>query len=59
MQKVVYRTMRDRGKQMDHHVYPRPHDQQTVSLRRWDWDKEKAKCSIPAIQSGDIAALEE
>ena len=26
------RTMRDRGKQMDHHVYPRPHDQQTVSL---------------------------
>ena len=36
-----------------------PHDQQTVSLRRWDWDKEKAKCSIPAIQSGDIAALEE
>ena len=36
-----------------------PHDQQTVSLRRWDWDKEKANCSIPAIQSGDIAALEE
>ena len=20
-----------------------PHDQQTVSLRRWDWDEEKAK----------------
>ena len=37
----------------------RPHDRQTVSLRRWDWDEEKAKCSIPAIQSGDIAALEE
>ena len=35
------------------------HDWQTVSLRRWNWDKEKAKCSNPAIQSGDIAALEE
>ena len=39
--------------------YPCPHDRQTGSLRRWDRDKEKAKCSLPAIQSGDIAALEE
>ena len=29
------------------------------SLRWWDWDYEKIKRSIPAIQSGDIAALEE
>ena len=29
------------------------------SLRWWDWDYEKIKCSIPAIQTGDIAALEE
>ena len=28
------------------------------SLRWWDWDEEKIKRSIPAIQSGDIAALE-
>ena len=27
-------------------------------LRWWDWDEEKIKRSIPAIQSGDIAALE-
>ena len=39
--------------------YLHPHDHQMVSLHRWDWEKEKAKCSIPAIQSGDIAALEE
>ena len=32
MQKVAYCTMKDRGKQMDHRVYPRPHDRQTVSL---------------------------
>lgn len=29
------------------------------ALRWWDWDYEKIKRSIPAIQSGDIAALEE
>ena len=28
------------------------------TLRWWDWDYEKLKRSIPAIQSGDIAALE-
>ena len=28
------------------------------ALRWWDWDYEKIKRSIPAIQSGDIAALE-
>ena len=38
--------------------YPRPRDRQTISPRRWDWDEEKIKKSIPAIQSGDIAALE-
>lgn len=27
-------------------------------LRWWDWDIETIRCSIPAIQSGDIAALE-
>ena len=27
-------------------------------LRRWDWDHEKIRRSIPAIQSGDVAALE-
>ena len=27
-------------------------------LRWWDWDEEKIKQNIPAIQSGDIAALE-
>ena len=27
-------------------------------LRWWDWDREKIKQSISAIQSGDIAALE-
>lgn len=39
--------------------YFSPHDRQTVSLRWWDLNKEKAKCSIPAIQLGNIAALEE
>ncbi len=29
------------------------------SLRWWDWDTEKIRACIPAIQSGDIAALEE
>lgn len=28
------------------------------ALRWWDWDEEKIKQNIPAIQSGDIAALE-
>ena len=28
------------------------------SLRWWDWDCEKIKRNIPAIQSGDLAALE-
>lgn len=28
------------------------------ALRRWDWDHEKIRRSIPAIQSGDVAALE-
>ena len=28
------------------------------SLRWWDWDVEKIRACIPAIQSGDIAALE-
>lgn len=28
------------------------------SLRWWDWDAEKIRACIPAIQSGDIAALE-
>lgn len=28
------------------------------TLRWWDWDYEKIKRSIPAIQSGDITALE-
>ena len=28
-------------------------------LRWWDWDYEKIKYSIPAIQSGDLAALED
>ena len=27
-------------------------------LRWWDWDYEKIKRSIPAIQSGNMAALE-
>ncbi len=29
------------------------------ALRWWDWDAEKIRACIPAIQSGDIAALEE
>lgn len=29
------------------------------SLRWWNWDAEKIRACIPAIQSGDIAALEE
>ena len=28
------------------------------ALRWWDWDEEKIKRSIPAIQSGSLAALE-
>ena len=36
-------------------------DEETVkkleALRWWDWDEEKIKRSIPAIQSGDIEAL--
>ena len=28
------------------------------ALRWWDWDYEKIKRSIPAIQSGNMAALE-
>lgn len=28
------------------------------ALRWWDWDEEKIKRNIPAIQSGDMAALE-
>ncbi len=28
------------------------------ALRWWDWDFEKIRRSIPAIQSGDIAELE-
>ena len=28
------------------------------ALRWWDWEEEKIKRSIPAIQSGDITALE-
>ena len=39
--------------------YLRPRDRQTVSPRRWDWDKEKGKRNILAVQSGNMAALEE
>lgn len=28
------------------------------ALRWWDWDEEKIRRSIPAIQAGDLAALE-
>lgn len=28
------------------------------SLRWWDWDEEKIRRNIPAIQAGDIVALE-
>lgn len=28
------------------------------TLRWWDWDEEKIRRNLPAIQSGDIAALE-
>ena len=28
------------------------------ALRWWDWDEEAIRCAIPAIQSGDLAALE-
>ena len=28
---------------MRNNRYLRPHDQQMVSLRRWDWDEEKVK----------------
>lgn len=27
------------------------------ALRWWDWDKDRLKCALPAIQAGDIAAL--
>ena len=29
------------------------------ALRWWDWDEERIRRAIPAIQSGDLAALEE
>ena len=29
------------------------------TLRWWDWNKEKIKRNIPALQAGDLAALEE
>ena len=36
-------------------------DEETIkkleALRWWDWDEERIKRSIPAIQSGDIEAL--
>ena len=41
-------------------IYPRPYDKQTVylkTLRWWDWDYEKIRRNLPAIQSGDLAAL--
>lgn len=28
------------------------------ALRWWAWDEEKIKRNIPAVQSGDLAALE-
>ena len=28
------------------------------ALRWWDWDEERIRWAIPAIQSGDLAALE-
>ena len=28
------------------------------ALRWWDWDEEKLRRSLPAIQAGDLAALE-
>ena len=30
---------------------------QLEALRWWDWDEEKIKRGLPAIQAGDIAAL--
>ena len=27
------------------------------ALRWWDWDKDRLKRALPAIQAGDIAAL--
>ncbi len=43
--------------------FRRRFDDETIekleSLRWWDWDAEKIRACIPAIQSGDIAALEE
>ena len=27
------------------------------ALRWWNWDEETIRCNIPAIQSGDIAAV--
>lgn len=54
-------------------IYPRSQGHSTVYLKNvitdptievealhwWDWDYEKIKRSIPAIQSADLAALEE
>ena len=39
--------------------YPRPHDQQTFSLHWSVSDERTIKRSIPAIQLGNMAALEE
>lgn len=42
-------------------IYPRPHDKRAVylkALRWWDRDEETIRRSIPAIQPGDIAVLE-
>ena len=39
--------------------YPRPHDQQTFSLHWSVLDERTIKRSIPAIQLGNMAALEE
>ena len=37
-------------------------DEKTIAaleaLRWWDWDEEKLRCSLPAIQAGDLAGLE-
>lgn len=32
--------------------------EQLEALRWWDWNEEKIKRCIPAIQAGDLAALE-
>lgn len=38
--------------------YPRPYDRRMGSPHWWDWDEGTIKRGIPAIQSGDMAALE-